>query len=121
MHVSEMCHLARGFGLMAIFAIRCASAAEIVDWSATDGSNSATPPAGWPEGMNPAQVNDTGRAMMGAIKRWYNAAPAPNANGVSPETLKVAGDSDDTNSLQAALNTCKNVQLSSFHTYVISH
>src|SRR6266566_2318146 len=92
MHVSEMCHLARGFGLMAIFAIRCASAAEIVDWSATDGSNNATPPAGWPEGMNPAQVNDTGRAMMGAVKRWFNSFACANVVAYGGDNTGIASN-----------------------------
>ncbi len=38
----------------------------------------------------------------------------------APETFKLATDPDDTNSIQAALNTCRNVQLSSFHTYHVS-
>lgn len=40
-------------------------------WSPTAGSNNATPPNGFPEGMNPAQLNDSTREMMAALKRWY--------------------------------------------------
>lgn len=51
-----------------------AEAADIgaATWSELDASNSATPPAGFPAGMNPAQVHPAARAMMGAIKRWYD-------------------------------------------------
>jgi len=42
------------------------------DWSETDASNNATPPNGWPEGQNPSDVNNSARAGMGAVKRWFN-------------------------------------------------
>lgn len=41
-------------------------------WSATDESNTAAPPNGWPEFMMPSGVNNCGRMMMGAIKRMYD-------------------------------------------------
>jgi hypothetical protein len=41
-------------------------------WSESDSSNTTTPPAGWPAGILPSQVEPIGRAMMGAIKRWYD-------------------------------------------------
>jgi hypothetical protein len=53
---------------------------EVSSWSATDASNSLTPPDGWPEGMQPSGVNDVGRMMMGAIRRWYNTVTAGIAN-----------------------------------------
>ena len=87
MHVSEMCRFKRSFELMAIFAISFvvflapAVAAEVSDWSPTDNNNNATPPSGWPEGMNPSQVNDTGRAMMGAIRRWQINGTIDNKTG----------------------------------------
>lgn len=37
-------------------------------WSTTAGSNSATPPDGWPEGQAPSTVNDCAREMMAQIK-----------------------------------------------------
>lgn len=42
------------------------------NWSETDASNNATPPNGWPEGMNPSDVNNAARANMGALKRLYD-------------------------------------------------
>lgn len=42
------------------------------NWAETDASNNATPPNGWPEGMNPSDVNNAARANMGAIKRLYD-------------------------------------------------
>lgn len=37
-------------------------------WSTTAGSNSSTPPDGWPEGQAPSTVNDCAREMMAQIK-----------------------------------------------------
>jgi hypothetical protein len=43
------------------------------NWSETDSSNNQTPPNGWPSAiMNPSQVEPTARAMMGAIKRFWD-------------------------------------------------
>lgn len=42
------------------------------NWNESDGSNSAAAPDGAPEGMQPSGVNDTLRAIMGAVKRWFN-------------------------------------------------
>ena len=50
------------------------------NWNEADASNSAAAPDGWPEGMAPSGVNDSGRAMMGALKRWYNWT-IPKATG----------------------------------------
>jgi hypothetical protein len=42
-------------------------------WSETDGSNNHASPNGWTSGvMLPSQVEPTARAMMGAVKRFYN-------------------------------------------------
>lgn len=81
-----------------------ASAADInqPSWSQTDSSNSASAPAGWPAGMAPNQVEPTGRAMMGATKRFYDHINATATSGglanaqtltyaVSPTSL-VSGD-----------------------------
>lgn len=45
-------------------------------WSETDASNNAAPPDGWPEGMNPSDVNNSARANMGAEKRWWDRSNA---------------------------------------------
>ena len=37
-----------------------------------DDSNSMAAPDGWPEGMAPSGVNNSGRAMMGATKRFVD-------------------------------------------------
>jgi len=55
---------------------------EVSGWSETDASNNQTPPDGWPEGMQPSGVNDVGRMMMGAVKRWYNTVTAGIANAL---------------------------------------
>lgn len=41
-------------------------------YSETDGSNNSTSPNGWPEGMDPSGVNDSDRAGMGALKRFWD-------------------------------------------------
>ena len=52
------------------------------NWSEADASNTATPPSGWPEGMNPSDVNNSARMMMGAIKRsWDRQNPVYSAGG----------------------------------------
>lgn len=50
-------------------------------WSETDDSNSSAPPDGWPEGMNPSDVNNAARAMMGAIKRFWDRINPINVSG----------------------------------------
>jgi microcystin-dependent protein len=42
------------------------------NWNESDSGNSTAAPDGAPEGMAPSGVDDTMRAMMGAIKRWYD-------------------------------------------------
>jgi microcystin-dependent protein len=42
------------------------------NWTESDDSNSTASPDGWPENMMPSGVNNSARAMMGAIKRWFN-------------------------------------------------
>lgn len=43
-------------------------------YSTTAANNNAAPPMGWPEGMAPSAVNDTGRQMMADMRAWYEAA-----------------------------------------------
>lgn len=65
--------------------------AEVSDWSGTAASNNATPPAGWPEGMAPSDVNDTAREDAARIARWYkdsngslNSTGSANAYVLTP-------------------------------------
>jgi hypothetical protein len=46
--------------------------ADVDTWSPLDESNTSPPPDGWPEFMLPSGVNNSARAMMGAIRRWYD-------------------------------------------------
>lgn len=41
------------------------------NWSPADSGNSSAAPDGAPEGMPPSGVNDTIRATMGALRRWW--------------------------------------------------
>src|SRR5262245_3306464 len=41
-------------------------------WHQNDAANTNAPPNGWPEGQFPSTVNDCARAMMGAVRRWYD-------------------------------------------------
>ena len=41
-------------------------------WDIVDANNNATPPDGWPENtMQYSEVNDTGRAVQGTLKRFF--------------------------------------------------
>ena len=42
------------------------------NWNESDDNNSTAAPNGAPEGMPPSGVNNTVRAVMGSIKRWYD-------------------------------------------------
>lgn len=53
------------------------------NWNETDASNSSAAPDGAPEGMQPSGVNDTIRAIMGAIKRWFNWSSPKTTAGTS--------------------------------------
>ena len=47
--------------------------ADISTWDSVDENNTAAPPNGWPEYQMPASVNNCARAMMGAIRRFYDS------------------------------------------------
>jgi hypothetical protein len=49
---------------------------EVSTWNATDNANTAAPPDGWPEGMQPSAVNDAARMMMGALRREHDRISA---------------------------------------------
>src|SRR4030095_7050830 len=49
---------------------------EVTTWDPTDNANTAAPPDGWPEGMQPSAVNDTARMMMGALRREHDRITA---------------------------------------------
>lgn len=53
------------------------------NWSETDGSNTTAAPNGAPEGMAPGGLNDTLRAVMGAIKRFVNQSIPATTGGTS--------------------------------------
>lgn len=43
----------------------------VSQWDVVAGNNTATPPNGWPEGMQRSSVNDSARENMAALARWY--------------------------------------------------
>lgn len=58
------------------------------NWNETDDNNNTAAPDGAPEGMPPSGVNNTMRAMMGAIKRWYDQfVPAVTTGSSTVYTL----------------------------------
>lgn len=61
--------------LCAAFPVR---ADDISNWSEIDDNNNRSPPNGWPAGMLPTEVEPTARAMMGAIKRFYDTNTSPS-------------------------------------------
>lgn len=61
-------------------------------FSETDASNNAPSPSGFPEGMNMSGLNDSGRAVMAAVKRFwgriqgrYASTGSSNAYVLTPE------------------------------------
>src|SRR6185369_4217492 len=75
--------------------------ADISAWSPVDESNTAAPPNGWPENMQCSGINNSARAMMGAIRRNYDSVTAqfaalpsqflPLAGGTVSGNLAVSG------------------------------
>jgi microcystin-dependent protein len=58
------------------------------NWNETDTNNNQPAPDGAPEGMFPSGVNDTIRAVMGALKRWFNwSSPKVTAGSATAYTL----------------------------------
>ncbi len=45
---------------------------EVEAWSQVASTNSDPSPDGWPEGMARSGVNDSGREMMGSLRRYYD-------------------------------------------------
>ncbi len=52
-------------------------------WSETDADNNTAAPLGFPEGMAPSGVNNGARAVMGAVKRWFNWTIPKTTGGTS--------------------------------------
>jgi microcystin-dependent protein len=52
-------------------------------WTEIDDNNSQAAPDGAPEGMLPSGLNNTVRAMMGAIKRWFKWSTPATTGGTS--------------------------------------
>jgi microcystin-dependent protein len=53
------------------------------NWNETDANNSNPSPDGAPEGMAPSGVDDTIRAVMGAVKRFFNWQSTKLTGGTS--------------------------------------
>jgi hypothetical protein len=51
------------------------------NWNETDANNSDAAPDGFAEGMAPSGVNNGARAMMGAVKRFWNRINAVKTTG----------------------------------------
>ena len=60
---------------------------DISQWKTTAANNNAAAPDGWPEGMPPNKVNDSGREVQAAIRRqmesgvWFDYGHTPVWNG----------------------------------------
>lgn len=69
---------------------------DISSWSNTAAINNSSAPNGWPEGMAPSGVNDSGREVMAAVRRWYEDAQWINfghvPTRVDNDTFTVATD-----------------------------
>lgn len=60
-------------------------------WSETDASNNNSAPDGFPENMPPSGVNNAARAVMGAVKRFYDHINATKTTS-GTDTLTVSYD-----------------------------
>lgn len=58
-------------------------------WSQTAGSNNSDSPDGWPEGMPPSGVNDSGREVMAAIARDREQTDGSLATGGSANAYTI--------------------------------
>lgn len=84
--LSSLIAVAIVFSLSAAFANDLSNST----WSETDASNNSVSPNGWKSGtMLPTEVEPTARAMMGALKRWYNHtnATATSSGSANTQTL----------------------------------
>lgn len=68
--------------------------ADISEWDPVDDGNTDAPPNGWPEFMQPSAVNNAARAMMGAIRRWYDTVTAQLAGVAATLATKVSRSGD---------------------------
>lgn len=76
----------------------------VSSWDLVPANNNAASPNGWPEGMQPSGVNDTGRQMMADIRAFYDssvAADASNASSISTLSTTVTTLSNTVTALQA--------------------
>jgi hypothetical protein len=62
------------------------------NWSETDASNTTASPDGMPEGMAPSGVNNWGRAVAGAVKRFWNKANAVKTTAGTTSAYTLAYD-----------------------------
>lgn len=62
------------------------------NWSETDNNNNTASPDGMPEGMAPSGVNNTGRAIMGALKRFWNKSNAVKTTGGTTSAYTLSFD-----------------------------
>lgn len=74
-------------------------------WSENDSSNTAAPPSGWPEGMLPSGVNDSGRMMMGATKRFWDRVNGTVGTAGAPNSYTLTYPAADGNLYSGALYT----------------
>lgn len=74
-------------------------------WSENDSSNTASPPDGWPEGMLPSGVNDSGRMMMGATKRFWDRVNGTVGTAGSPNSYTLTYPTVDSSLYAGALYT----------------
>ncbi len=61
-------------------------------YSETDSSNSSASPNGWPEGMPPGGVNDSDRALAGAVKRFWGRIQGKYASSAGSNNYAITPD-----------------------------
>ena len=77
--------------------------ADISEWDPVDDANTHAPPNGWPEFMQPSAVNNAARAMMGAVRRWYDTVSA-QITGINTAVNTKVSRSGDTMTGDLSIN-----------------
>jgi hypothetical protein len=62
------------------------------NWDETDANNDDAAPDGFPEGMAPSGVNNGARAIMGAVKRFWNRINAVKTTGGTTSAYTLSYD-----------------------------
>lgn len=78
---------------------------EVSTWSTLAASNNSPAPDGFPEGMNPSDVNDACREVMASIARWRATMTALQ---LSVDNIRIDGNTVSSTNTNGAINITPN-------------